>query len=118
MYDVEIMILTQKHCFSSISIGRIGKMTSTKSFFFYSDILKFCPNRPIGYGDTNLEKKICYILFDAYLFKNCDKYQKKFIRKIILLFNFTSVYQILCNFIYWMKSRKHSIYSPFLPPPL
>ena len=75
----------------------------------------FGPNRLIDQGDTNFWKKICSILYDAYLFGNYGKYHKKFIRKIVLFFNLTSVYQILCNFIYWMKSCKCLIDTPSAP---
>ena len=110
------MIKIQKHFFCLINVGRIGKFASTKAFFFsfYSDILKFCPNCPIGYEDTNSWEKNTVNLYDAYLFKIYSKCQKKFIRKIVFVFNLTSVYQILCNFIYWMNSCKYFIYS--LPP--
>ena len=56
------------------------------------------------------------ILYDVCLFKNYGKYQNKFINTIVLFFKFTSVYTILCNFIYWVKSCKCLIYSsPFRP---
>ena len=32
-YDVEILIKIQKHCFCSINMGDIGKMSSTKSVY-------------------------------------------------------------------------------------
>ena len=35
VYDVEIMIQIQKPYFCSINIGRIGKMSFTKSFYFW-----------------------------------------------------------------------------------
>ena len=37
-----------KTFFCSINMGCIGKKSSTESFWFYSDILKIDPNRPIG----------------------------------------------------------------------
>ena len=42
------------------------------------------------YRDTKFEEKISLILYDAYLFKNYDKYQKNIISKIVLLFDCTS----------------------------
>ena len=38
--------------------------------------LKFGPNRPIDYEDTKFVEKMSSILYDAYLFKNYDKYKK------------------------------------------
>ena len=95
IYDVQIINEIQIHCFSSINMGRIGKCHLQNHFIFsfYSDILQFYSNRPIGSGDANLWKIKCSILYDAYLFKNYDKYKKKcyFFRKIVLFFSFMSV---------------------------
>ena len=106
-----------EYLFCSISIGRIGKISSTKSvYLFYSNVSKFSPNRPIDHRDTILWRKMCSILYDAYLFRNYSKYQNKLVSKIVSFLDFTSVYTILFNFINWMKRCKCLIYSlPFRP---
>ena len=84
---------------------------------FFSD-LQWYPeiwsDRLIGCGDTKYVGKISSISYNSCLFKNYCKYQKTFFSKIVFFLYFTSVYQILCNFIYWVKSYKCSIYPP--PP--
>ena len=45
----------------------------------------------------NFVENVCLISYDIYLFEKYDYYEKKFISKTILIFEFMSVYQILCK---------------------
>ena len=45
--------------------------------------------------DKKCGENVCSILYAINLFERCDQYEKMFISKTILVFDFTSVYQIL-----------------------
>ena len=75
--------------------------------FFYFTVVpqNFGLNQPIGYRDTKFVEKISSILYD-YLLKTMTNIEKSSSAYMVLFFDFTSVYKILCNFINWMKSCK------------
>ena len=77
-------------------------------------ISKFYKNLLIGYGDTKFVGEKCIILYNTVKFKNYDKYQQKFVSKIILFFDLTSEYKIACKPIHWVKSC--TCYPPLMAP--
>ena len=100
-YD-EILFKIQK-CFSwSMNMGHIKKNDIFKMIFYFlfcNGISKFGANWPTSYRDTKFLWKRCSILYNTDLLKNSGS-------KIILIFDFISGYQILCNSFDFAKSCK------------
>ena len=96
---------------------KIRKISSTKSvYFFYFTVVVW--TNLVQIGSLITEIQMCGKKYDQ--FYMMPIYSKiianiKISSEIVLLFDYKSVYQILYNFIYWVKSCKCLIHSP--PPP-
>ena len=103
--------------------GSYRKNVINKTILFFnitaiSQNLVQIKNMSIGWRNKKFVEKIYLILLDAYLSKNYSIYPKKLISKIVLFFDFTPVYQILRNFIYWVKCSRYSPLPHSPSPPL